>query len=79
MGKLIVIEGSCDGVGKSTQYRMLIDRLKEEKENMIITDEPGIYIPGIFGIRIEDTILVNKFSCERLTKSNKEIRIIHND
>lgn len=31
MGKLIVIEGSCDGVGKSTQYRMLIDRLKEEK------------------------------------------------
>ena len=27
MGKLIVIEGSCDGVGKSTQYRMLIDRL----------------------------------------------------
>lgn len=37
MGKLIVIEGSCDGVGKSTQYRMLIDRLKEEKENMIIT------------------------------------------
>ena len=49
------------------------------KENMIITDEPGIYIPGIFGIRIEDTILVNKFSCERLTKSNKEIRIIHND
>ena len=35
MGKLIVIEGSCDGVGKSTQYRMLIDRLKEEKENMI--------------------------------------------
>ena len=46
---------------------------------MVITDEPGIYIPGIFGIRIEDTILVNKFSCERLTKSNKEIRIIHND
>ena len=29
MGKLIVIEGSCNGVGKSTQYRMLIDRLKE--------------------------------------------------
>ena len=25
MGKLIVIEGSCDGVGKSTQYKLLID------------------------------------------------------
>ena len=46
------------------------------KENMVITNEPGIYIPGIFGIRIEDTLLVNKFNCERLTKSNKEIIII---
>ena len=32
MGKLIVIEGSCDGVGKSTQYKLLIDRLIKEKE-----------------------------------------------
>ena len=32
MGKLIVIEGSCDGVGKSTQYKLLIDRLINEKE-----------------------------------------------
>ena len=30
MGKLIVIEGSCDGVGKSTQYKLLIDRLRKE-------------------------------------------------
>ena len=30
MGKLIVIEGSCDSVGKSTQYKLLVDRLKEE-------------------------------------------------
>lgn len=35
MGKLIVIEGSCDGVGKSTQYRLLIDRLISEKEYTI--------------------------------------------
>lgn len=37
MGKLIVIEGSCDGVGKSTQYRLLVDRLKKENENVITT------------------------------------------
>lgn len=30
MGKLIVIEGSCDGVGKSTQYKLLKDRLSKE-------------------------------------------------
>ena len=29
MGKLIVIEGSCDGVGKSTQYKLLIDKLSK--------------------------------------------------
>lgn len=30
MGKLIVFEGSCDGVGKSTQHKLLIDRLSQE-------------------------------------------------
>lgn len=37
MGKLIVIEGSCDGVGKSTQYQMLIDRLISDKKSVITT------------------------------------------
>ena len=27
-GKIIVIEGACDGIGKTTQYQMLIDNLK---------------------------------------------------
>lgn len=35
MGKLIVIEGSCDGVGKSTQYKLLIDRLEKEGYDII--------------------------------------------
>ena len=46
------------------------------KENMIITNEPGIYIPGQFGVRIEDTVLVNKGGCETLTKSEKKYVII---
>ena len=29
MGKLIVIEGACDGIGKSTQYNLLKERLKK--------------------------------------------------
>lgn len=37
MGKLIVIEGSCDSVGKSTQYKLLIDRLKKECDKNITT------------------------------------------
>ena len=47
------------------------------KPNMIITDEPGIYIAGNFGIRIEDTVIVGKSTGVALTKSNKEIVIIN--
>ena len=40
---------------------------------MVITNEPGIYLPGSFGIRIEDTLLVTKDEPKVLTKSNKNI------
>ena len=46
------------------------------KENMVVTNEPGIYIPEKIGIRIEDTILINKLESEVLTKSSKELIVI---
>lgn len=46
------------------------------KENMVVTNEPGIYLPGELGIRIEDTILVNKMTSEVLTKSDKKLIVI---
>ena len=43
---------------------------------MVFTIEPGLYIPGLWGIRIEDTVLLKENSCEKLTKMDKELIII---
>lgn len=42
----------------------------------IITDEPGIYLPGIGGVRIEDDLLVTSTGNEVLTKATKEFMIL---
>lgn len=46
------------------------------KENMVITDEPGVYITGSFGVRIEDTVLITKTGCIPLTKSKKDYIVV---
>ena len=46
------------------------------KTNMVVTNEPGIYIPGEFGVRIEDTVLITKSGSINLTKSDKNYIVV---
>ncbi|WP_172672593.1 Xaa-Pro dipeptidase PepQ [Thermococcus sp. EP1] len=43
------------------------------KEGMVITIEPGIYIPKFGGVRIEDTVVITKNGAKRLTKTEREL------
>mgnify|MGYP000066705039 CR=1 FL=1 len=42
----------------------------------VISNEPGIYLPGQFGIRIEDLIVITEKGCESLNTMTKELMIV---
>jgi Xaa-Pro aminopeptidase len=44
--------------------------------NMVSSAEPGIYLPGKFGVRIEDLVVIQADGCENLTQSPKNLIII---
>ena len=46
------------------------------KAGIVITVEPGVYVPGVGGVRIEDTCLVKENGCEPLTDADKQLIIL---
>ncbi len=65
------------GVGLDIhEYPFISNQDINLKEKMVITNEPGIYIPEKFGVRIEDTVLILKNGCINLTKSDKNYTIV---
>jgi Xaa-Pro aminopeptidase len=43
---------------------------------MAITIEPGAYIEGFGGVRIEDTVVVTESGCEILTPTAKDLHVV---
>ncbi len=44
--------------------------------NMISSAEPGIYLPGRFGVRIEDVVIFTADGCENITHSPKNLMVV---
>ncbi|MDD4356551.1 MAG: Xaa-Pro peptidase family protein [Smithellaceae bacterium] len=72
------VHGTGHGVGLEVHEapRLAPDSKDVLKAGMVVTVEPGLYYPGCWGIRIEDTVVVKKNSCEKITKMNKKPIVI---
>ncbi len=70
--------GTGHGVGLDVHEAPRLSTLSDSvlKEGMVITIEPGIYIPGFGGVRIEDMVLVEKGGARVLTEFSKELQVI---
>lgn len=65
--------GLGHGVGLEVHEKPVVSPRSEAmlEEGMVFTIEPGIYLPGRFGVRIEDTVAVTSDGCRMLTKVPK--------
>ncbi len=56
--------------------RLAAGQTQNLEPGMVITIEPGVYVPGKWGVRIEDVVVVTRSGCEVLTPTDKELVII---
>ena len=63
------------GVGRQIHEAPMVGyrNAKELQAGMVVTDEPGIYIPGFGGVRIEDLLLIKEDGIEIMSKSPKQL------
>ena len=71
------IHGTGHGVGLDIHERPRIGRSGEILgEGDVVTIEPGLYYPGVGGIRIEDTVVVEAVGCRALATCAKKFELL---
>ena len=72
------IHSTGHGIGLEVHTYPRISSINKEPllENYVITIEPGIYLEGWGGVRIEDDCLISKNECVPLNKSTKEMLVL---
>ena len=70
--------GTGHGVGLQVHEAPSLGRTRGDRleKGMVCTVEPGIYVEGLVGVRIEDTVLVTADGAERLTTHPKELQVV---
>ncbi|MDD3232711.1 MAG: Xaa-Pro peptidase family protein [Candidatus Methanomethylophilus sp.] len=66
------------GIGMDIHQPIYVSPRSQQKlaAGNVVSAEPGVYLPGIGGVRIEDTVLITKDGCERLTSFPHELTVV---
>lgn len=75
-GALIHSTGHSLGINVHDGARLAPNSELTLEEGMVFTIEPGAYVPGAGGVRIEDDVVITRNGCELLTDAAKELRVI---
>jgi Xaa-Pro aminopeptidase len=72
------IHGTGHGVGVDIHEAPTLNALSNEvlRRNMVVTVEPGVYIPGFGGVRVEDLLIVTQNGSTVISHTDKKLLIL---